>query len=146
MSNPDRSPLVIRIAIFVVLGGVAVALGMRIMSLLDAPPSTSTAAPRKDELAVAEAIGRQPTKPVIVRGYVFANDGFPVRVCNGIKRTSPPSCVGPFLELRNLDPSRVPVRQQRDDTSGRDVIWSPEPVALLGDVAKDRFLVRELLN
>lgn len=145
MSTAERAPLVVRALIFLVVGGLAVALGLRVWGLLDRPPSTSTAEVRKDEMPVAEALGRQPTKPVIVRGYVFAGDGFPVRVCNGIRRTSPPSCIGPFLELRNLDPSRVPVRKQRDD-KGRDIIWSPEPVAFLGDVAKDRFLVRELLN
>lgn len=145
MTSAPRAPLIVRIAVFVVVGGLALALALRIKGLLDEPPRTAQPKPRPGELTVGEALGRQPDKPVVVRGYVFANDGFPVRVCAGIKRTSPPSCVGPFLELRNLDPSRVPVRQERDD-KGRDVIWSPEPVGFLGDVSADRFLVRELLN
>jgi hypothetical protein len=31
-------------------------------------------------------------------------------------------------------------------SGGRTVIWSPEPVGLLGQVDADRFAVRELLN
>jgi hypothetical protein len=135
---------VVRAVVLLTLAGLAVAVVMRVVDLLDKPPAEERAAVRADEFSVAEAFSKHPTRAVVVRGYVFAGDGFPVRVCNGIKRSSPAGCVGPYLVLSGLDPSRVPVVSMR--SGGRTVIWSPEPVGLLGQVDADRFAVRELLN
>lgn len=135
----------IRVAVIGIVVGLVVLVALRIMELTDDPPKPEAAKPREGETSVAEAFRLQPAGAVIVRGYVFTGDGFPVRVCDGIVRESPPRCVGPFLELRNLDPSRVPVRAQDDKERGR-IIWSPEPVAFLGQVNRDRLLVQELLN
>lgn len=131
---------VMRVVVIGALAGLVALVGLRVAELLDDPPKPELAALRSDENSVADALVRRPENVIIVRGYVFAGDGFPVRVCNGILRESPPKCVGPFLELRNLDPSRVPVRRQES------VIWSPETVGFLGRVDQDRFVVQELLN
>jgi hypothetical protein len=131
---------VMRVVVIGAAAGLVALVGLRVAELLDDPPKPELAALRSDETSVADALRRAPAGTIIVRGYVFAGDGFPVRVCSGILRESPPKCVGPFLELRNLDPSRVPVRQQGS------VIWSPETVGFLGQVDRDRLVVQELLN
>lgn len=136
----------VRVAVIGIVVGLAVLLGLRVMDYLDKPAEPRTAEVGQGEHTVGDAMLRQPTGAIVVRGYVFANDGFPVRVCNGIQPGSPPECVGPYLELRNLDPSRVPVRKQRRERDGKDVIWSPETVALLGQVDRDRFTVQELVQ
>lgn len=135
----------IRVAVIALIAGLAAMVGLRVAELFEDPPKPEIAVKRTDETSVADAFRLQPQGTIIIRGYVFTGDGFPVRVCDGILRESPPKCVGPFLELRNLDPSRVPVRIQEDKERGA-VIWSPESVAFLGQVAQDRFIVQELLN
>lgn len=140
MNSRRVGELAVRFALIGIVVGLAVLVGLRVKDYVDKPPKMEAAKVGKDEMTVGDAFMRRPGQAVVVRGYVFAGDGFPVRVCNGIHRTSPAQCVGPYLELRNLDPSRVPV------TKKGDVIWSPEPVAFLGRVEQDRFMVQELLQ
>lgn len=99
---------------------------------------------RRGELTVDQAFAQRPRQPTVVRGYVTAGGGFPARLCTALRQSDPPECVGPYLTLHNLDASRVPVKAHGD---GDDrVVWSPEPVALLGTVVADRMAVTEIVN
>lgn len=98
----------------------------------------------RGELTVDQAFQRRPRDPVVVRGYVTAGAGFPARLCTALRESDPPQCVGPYLVLHNLDASRVPVHATGD---GDDrVVWSPQPVALLGTVTTDQMTVTEILR
>jgi hypothetical protein len=48
------------------------------------------------------------------------------------------------LVLLNLDASRVPVKAEGD--GDERVVWSPEPVGLLGTIVADRMTVTEIVN
>ncbi|HEX9970061.1 MAG TPA: hypothetical protein VGB03_07970 [Acidimicrobiales bacterium] len=98
----------------------------------------------RGELTVDQVFEHRPRQAMVVRGYVTAGGGFPARLCTALRESDPPQCVGPYLVLHNLDASRVPVHAKGD---GDDrVVWSPEPVALLGTVTTDRMTVTEILR
>lgn len=99
---------------------------------------------RRGELTVDQAFAQRPRQPAVVRGYVTAGGGFPARLCTALRESDPPQCVGPYLTLHNLDASRVPVKAHGD--GDERVVWSPEPVALLGTIVADRMAVTEIVN
>ncbi|HVF75848.1 MAG TPA: hypothetical protein VM938_12430 [Acidimicrobiales bacterium] len=133
----DRIGIAVLAVVAVVLVGL---VAVRAWQLFSPPTRERTVQVRPGEMTAQDAFYRRPTKETVVRGYVFAGGGFPARLCTGLRTGSPADCVGPYLVLENLDPSRVPVRE------AKGVVWSTEPIAFLGTVTADRLTVREIVG
>lgn len=133
----DRVGIAVLTVVAVVLVGL---VAVRAWRLLNPPVRERTVQVRPGELTAQDAFYRRPAKETVVRGYVFAGGGFPARLCTGLRTGTPAQCVGPYLVLENLDPSRVPVRE------AEGVVWSTEPIAFLGTVTVDRLTVREIVS
>lgn len=102
------------------------------------------AEPREGELTVNEALGTVTERPIAVRGYVFMRERFPPELCTGRIPGEPPRCLGPSLVLRDLDLGRLDLR--RFDDEGVEVVWTSEPVALLGRIDTATLTVTEILG
>jgi hypothetical protein len=89
------------------------------------PASDSAAGPG---ISVAEARRSQLDRPLLVNGYLVAEDSR-VRLCDELAESSPPRCGGASLEVRGLD-----IDSLSDVDSSGDVRWSAQPRLLLGEV------------
>lgn len=119
------------IAVFVAVLVVAGTLAYR--TLTPGEPQ-SVATPAADELNVAEAINGPDTGVVIVRGHVFDGPGgLGLRLCHGRQNTSPPLCLGPFLDLDGVNEGSFSFEEAKLDDGG-EVRWVEEPMALRGTV------------
>lgn len=112
---------------------------------LDRPDAARLAEARSGELSVSDALADSGDRRVAVRGYVHEGGGFPVRLCSGLQGGDPPRCVGPFLELLQVDAARFGLQQGTDDR-GRRVQWSRRPLTLLGTIAGTRMTVAQVLQ
>jgi len=89
------------------------------------------AVPRRDEVSVEQLYAPDAPREVVVRGYVIdAGDGLPARLCSGLHRASPPTCIGPFVDLEGLDENRLALDHRT--VGSRTVVWTPKPVSLAG--------------
>lgn len=130
-----------RIVAVVVAVGVLLALGRFLVELSggEGPTRVTSSA---SSLSVADAVSRHLTRPVPVTGFAFVEDGA-LRLCNGREPGDPPRCVGPFLDVTGIDPSRLPLERAEPPS---EVSWSPEPVVLAGTVRAGRLDAEEILS
>src|SRR5688572_20726670 len=90
---------ILRVLTFVVFAGVVV-LAFR---TLNPPDERSIAEPRRGEVTVEAAINGS-SGVVVIRGHVFSGPGGQgLRLCQGRKTTSPPGCLGPFVDLDGVN-------------------------------------------
>ena len=135
-----RTARILRVLTVVVFGAVVV-LAFR---TFNPPEERSIAEPRRGEVDVETAING-PSGVVVVRGHVFSGPGgFGLRLCHGRKTTSPPSCLGPFVDLDGVNEGNFSFESGRSD-AGR-VQWVDEPIALRGTVEGTRMRVSEVLR
>ncbi|HVF32144.1 MAG TPA: hypothetical protein VM933_03805 [Acidimicrobiales bacterium] len=100
--------------------------------------------PRGGELNVEAAING-PSGVVIVRGHVFAGPGgLGLRLCQGRESTSPPACLGPFVDLDGVNEGNFSFESGRAP-EGR-VRWVEDPLALRGTIEGTRMRVTEVLR
>ena len=98
-----------------------------------------------DDLGVADAIGRAPVNPVIIRGYVFEGPGFrELRLCDRREGGDPPRCIGPFVSLYGINSGGFDLRSATSD-EGR-VLYSDDDVALLGTLSGTAFEVQNVVG
>jgi len=97
---------------------------------------------RAGEVSVADAVSAQ-RSPVSVRGWVFNDPALGaggLRLCNGFRPGSPPSCVGPFVDLYGVDPGSFALRSR----SG--VRWGEDPIAVYGALDGTALTVQSVLR
>lgn len=99
----------------------------------------------KGELTVAKAIDTAGADPVAVRGFLFNDADFGLRLCNGFVSSKPPSCIGPFVDLYGVDEGSFSLKSGRDK-AGRKVLWVDEPVAVYGTVVGTAMRVQSVLQ
>ena len=138
-----RTAQLLRAATFVAAGLLVLAVIVKVF-----------AGPAEDEhiesgggtLTVTEAIQKFSREPLAVRGFVFEGPGgLGLRVCDGRRPGSPPSCIGPFLDLYGPGVDALDLRTGKDG-EGRRIRWSPDPVTLLGPVSGARLDVQQVLR
>jgi hypothetical protein len=101
---------------------------------------------RRGEWTVGDAVSRAGPGPLAVRGWVFndvATNG--LRLCDGIRSGSPPSCLGPFVDLYNVDAGTFSLKKGHDAKAG-PVQWLPDPVAVYGTLKGTAFTVQSVLR
>jgi hypothetical protein len=131
----------VRVATFVVFAAVAV-LAYR---TFNPPPAESVPTPRAGEVPVDQAISIATDRPLVVRGTVFDGPGgLGLRLCRGKRNTSPPRCIGPFLDLHGVDEGSFPLESASSEDG--EVRWMDEPVALRGSILGTRMDVSEILR
>ena len=101
-------------------------------SALD-PGSSGPRSSRNDDAAspgisVAEARRSRLDKPLLVNGYLVADDSR-VRLCDELAESSPPRCGGASLEVHALDLDSL-----SDVESSGSARWTTQPRLLLGEV------------
>lgn len=123
---------------------VFVAVGVLAIRTLHPSPRERPAKPRPSEYDVATAING-PAAEVAVRGFVFDGPGGQgLRLCQGLRNSTPPSCIGPYLDLDGVDAGNFSFRFGR--TKVGPVRWVEEPVAIRGSVEGTKFRVSVVLN
>lgn len=97
------------------------------------------------ELGVAEAIGRAPEGPVVIRGYTFSGPGGrELRLCDSREGGDPPRCIGPFVSLYGIDEGSFDLRSA--GTPDGPVLSSPEPVSVTGTLSGTAFEAQFVLG
>ena len=121
------------------------ACGVMAWRLLNGPDPVQRVESDGEALDVMTAIGVSRAKPMTVRGYLFEGPGvFELRMCNGRRGGSPPSCVGPYISLENVDRGSFELREGTVDEGV--VRWSPEPVTATGVLVGTLFTVQVVLS
>lgn len=136
-------PMGVRI-LWSAIAAAVLLLIVQVAFALRGPGDDGLVHPKAGELTVSAAIGRSPTRPVTVRGFVFMRRGFPPQLCSGRKPSSPPRCIGPFIDLSGLDESRLDLRRGTDGDV--PVAWSDGTVALLGTMNGSAMAVTEIVS
>lgn len=133
---------VLTIAVFV---GVLVAAGNLAYRAFAPGEPESVATPAGGELNVADAIDGPETGVLVVRGHVFDGPGgLGLRLCHGRQNTSPPLCLGPFLDLDGVNEGSFSFEEETTDEG--EVRWVEEPLALRGTIEGTRMNVTEVLR
>ncbi|HUQ39458.1 MAG TPA: hypothetical protein VM030_04840 [Acidimicrobiales bacterium] len=144
---PTDAPRGAAIGVKVLWVAIVIALLLLVLQVGKALTGDSTPRAAKagaGEITVDEALTRAPRRAVAVRGYVFTRRGFPPQLCSGKKPGDPPRCSGPFLSIDNLDLGRLALKTGSDN--GIPVGWTPEPIALLGQLNAASITVQEILR
>lgn len=130
---------ILRVATLVMFA-IAAVLAFRILNPGD---PTSTPTPSGAEVQVDRAIAVAGREPLTVRGYVFDGPGgFGLRLCNGRENTSPPRCLGPFLDLDGVNEGSFTLRS--GETKDGRVRWTEESLALRGTILGTRMTVSQI--
>jgi hypothetical protein len=108
-------------------------------------PSDRGVRVRRGEVTVAQAINVAGDRPLTARGWVFNDADFGLRLCDGYRPGHPPSCVGPFVDLYNVDRGSFSLKSGRD-AGGRPVVWGDRPVAVYGTLVGTAFTVQSVLG
>ena len=138
-----RTAQLLRAGTFVLAG--LLVLGV-VLKLFASPPEDEHVESGRDGLRVNDAIQKISPQPVAVRGFVFEGPGgLGLRLCDGRRPGSPPSCIGPFLDLYGPGVDALELRTGKDG-DGRRVRWSPDPVTLFGPVSGARLDVQQVLR
>ena len=138
-----RTAQLLRAATFVAAGLLVVAV---VVKLFASPAEDEHITAGGGTLTVTEAIQKISREPVPVRGFVFEGPGgLGLRLCDGRRPGSPPSCIGPFLDLYGPAVNALDLRTG-EDGKGRRIRWSPDPVTLLGPVTGARLDVQQVLR
>lgn len=132
---------VVRVLTILVFIGV-VALAVR---AFNPEEPNSVTAPGKFEIDVAHAINGFEDRSVTVRGDVFVGPGgLGLRLCQGRQNTSPPTCLGPFLDLDGVNEGSFAL--EKGTTKAGPVRFTEESLALRGTVTGTRLAVSEVLR
>ncbi len=101
--------------------------------------------PGAGELNVANAINGFEDRPVTIRGHVFDGPGgMGLRLCHGRQNTSPPKCLGPFVDLDGVNEGSFSFKTAK--TKDGEVKFGKDPIALRGTIVGTRFNVSEILQ
>jgi hypothetical protein len=92
------------------------------------PRSSSSDGAAGPGISVAEARRSRLDKPLLVNGYLVADDSR-VRLCDELAESSPPRCGGASLEVHGLDLDSL-----SDVESSGSVHWTAQPRLLFGEV------------
>lgn len=115
----------------VVLAAALVAVVVLNIALRLRGDDTTDTVERTDEaVTVVDAMTAAAGASRRVRGFVF-DDAAGLRLCQARQR-DPVACIGPFLQLRDLDPASLPL-EEVEDGSGR-FFHTPGPVTLVGTI------------
>jgi hypothetical protein len=106
-------------------------------------PTSHPAKARPGEIDVLQAVTLNPSGPVSVRGYVMSGP-YGLRLCRGLKGSSPPDCLGPWLELDGVNEGSFSLKSGRRGST--TVSWGPQPVSLLGRVSGAHMAVDHVLQ
>lgn len=98
-----------------------------------APPSAGAAIPGGG-LTIEQAIASTLEGPLMVRGYLVAPEGGPVRLCSALLESYPPQCGEPSLVVEGLDLATVESLAQTSEPDLAQVTWSDAEISILGDV------------
>ncbi len=103
-----------------------------------------SAAPAPGEaLSVEGALASTLAGPLLVRGYIVARDGEPVRLCDLLAESYPPQCGGASLVVDGLDLDTVEGLTRTTEPDLAQAAWSEGPVSVLGEVADGVLTVSE---
>jgi hypothetical protein len=94
------------------------------------------------EVSVAEGLATS-RNPITLRGWVFNDPALGpagLRLCNAYHPGSPPSCVGPFVDLYDTDPGAFSLRAKKG------VRWGAEPIAVYGTLDGTALTVQAVLR
>lgn len=101
--------------------------------------------PKAGEIDVANAVNGFEDRPVTIRGHVFIGPGgLGLRLCQGRQNTSPPQCLGPFVDLDGVNEGSFSFETAK--TKDGEVKFGEDPIALRGTVNGTRFNVSEILQ
>lgn len=124
-SATTRRVLIVALAAaLVAVVSLNLALGIRGGGAVDTVERTD------DAVTVLDAMTAAAGAPRSVRGFVF-DDAVGLRLCQARQR-DPIACIGPFLELRNLDPASLPLEEV--EVGSARFFHTPGPVTLVGAV------------
>jgi hypothetical protein len=130
----DRLPHIMRIATIAVFA-VAIVMVIRLAFVGDdSSKEPEVAEPVAGSVTVADAIsgGHKADATLAVRGFLFEGGGTGVRLCPRRKPTKPPVCLGPYLDVYELDVHGLPFKS--GTFLGRRVRWLDQPVTVYGKV------------
>ena len=85
-------------------------------------------------LSIEEALASTIEGPLMVKGYLVAPEGEPVRLCTALLESYPPQCGAPSLVVEGLELASVEGLQRTEDPELAPVTWSDGIVSLLGTV------------
>ena len=101
----------------------------------DAAPAPSAGSPIPGGgLAIEEAIASTLEGPLMVKGYLVAPEGGPVRLCSALLESYPPQCGDPSLVVEGLDLATVEGLTATSEPDLAQVTWSDAEISILGDV------------
>ena len=102
----------------------------------DPAPASAGAPTREGGLSIDEALASELDGPLMVKGYVVAAEGGPVRLCSALLESFPPQCGEPSLVVEGLDLDALDGLKStaRDGGIVAEARWSEQPVSLLGTV------------
>ena len=82
---------------------------------------------------------------MLVSLLLAAFAGLGLRLCDHRRTGSPPSCIGPFLDLAAVDEGSFALKARRDG-QGHLVEWQVQPVTLVGVVSGTLLTVQQVLR
>lgn len=85
-------------------------------------------------LSIEEALASTLDGPLMVKGYLVAPEGEPVRLCAALLESYPPQCGAPSLVVEGIELASVEGLRRTDDPGLAPVTWSDGIVSLLGTV------------
>ena len=101
----------------------------------DAAPAPSAGSPIPGGgLTIEEAIASTLEGPLMVKGYLVAPEGGPVRLCSALLESYPPQCGEPSLVVEGLDLATVEGLTSTSEPDLAQVTWSDAEISILGDV------------
>ncbi len=101
--------------------------------------------PKAGEIDVAKAINGFEDRPVTIRGHVFVGPGgLGLRLCQGRQNTSPPRCLGPFVDLDGVNEGSFSFDTAK--TKDGEIKYGEGAIGLRGTVNGTRFSVSEILQ
>jgi len=83
---------------------------------------------------IEQAIASTLQGPLMVKGYLVAPEGGPVRLCSALLESYPPQCGEPSLVVEGLDLATVEGLAQTSEPDLAQVTWSDAEISILGDV------------
>ena len=86
-------------------------------------------------ISMQEALDSVLAGPLLVNGFVVI-DPSGAKLCATLAESMPPQCGAPSLRVEGLDPATL-----EGTSSQGGVVWTPQPVQLLGEVQDGVFTV-----
>jgi hypothetical protein len=98
-----------------------------------APPSSGAPSPGGG-LTIDEAIASPFEGPLMVKGFILAEQDGPVRLCSALAESYPPQCGGSSLVVEGLDLSTVEGLTTPSEPEYAHTSWTDAEVSLLGEI------------